>query len=249
MKRSIIIIALITILISITIFEFWILFKCKKKEKSKETFDVHESRIPKIFMQTSKAKPDQYIIDKIKANAEDWDYFHYDDDEIRQFFKDYPLKDFENITEKFNSINGGAHKADLFRYYFLYIKGGVFMDSDAMIEKNMNDIIKNCDFFTVESIHEKTMFQGFIGATPKHEIIRKALINAYNVEPNVLMDDYLYLCRYLYTCIHEEMPYDSRVKLYKEKWSDEHKYGISYDPNNEDDPILFHYGVTKIIPK
>ena len=39
----------------------------------------------------------------------------------------------------------GAHKADLFRYYYLYINGGVYIDSDLMITTNIENIILNYD--------------------------------------------------------------------------------------------------------
>ena len=43
------------------------------------------------------------------------------DNEIIEFFKNNKLDEFPNIIEKFYSMPTGAHKADLFRYYFLYI--------------------------------------------------------------------------------------------------------------------------------
>jgi mannosyltransferase OCH1-like enzyme len=50
------------------------------------------------------------------------------------------LKEFPNIAEVFHSFEKGEHKSDLFRYYFLYVKGGVFMDTDAMIEVDIDTI-------------------------------------------------------------------------------------------------------------
>ena len=44
---------------------------------------------------------------------------------------------------KYNSIKLGTHRADLFRYYYLYINGGIFIDSDAMIETDIENIIKD----------------------------------------------------------------------------------------------------------
>ena len=45
----------------------------------------------------------------------------------------------------------GAHRADLFRYYYLYMEGGVFIDSDAMLMKDLNEIVADYEFFTVDS--------------------------------------------------------------------------------------------------
>jgi mannosyltransferase OCH1-like enzyme len=67
-----------------------------------------------------------------------------------RFFYKNPLNEFPLIVEKFNSIKGGAHKADLFRYYYLYINGGVFLDSDAMLQTKIINCAENYDFFTVD---------------------------------------------------------------------------------------------------
>jgi molybdopterin synthase catalytic subunit len=43
-------------------------------------------KIPKIIFQTSRKKPEQYIIDMIKIQAPLWEYEHYTDEEIIDFF-------------------------------------------------------------------------------------------------------------------------------------------------------------------
>jgi len=88
----------------------------------------------------------------IKQKCPDWTYIHFTDNDIITFFNNNPLDEFSNIIDKFNSIKNGAHKADLFRYYFIYIKGGVFLDSDAMFQTDINNICLNYDFFTVNNI-------------------------------------------------------------------------------------------------
>ena len=38
--------------------------------------------IPKIIVQTSRKKPDKYIVDMIRERSPGWDYMHFTDDEI-----------------------------------------------------------------------------------------------------------------------------------------------------------------------
>ena len=200
--------------------------------------------IPKIIFQTSKERPKNYLIYMIKHLSKDWTYIHFTDEDIVNFFKNNYLEEFPLIIEKFNSIKNGAHKADLFRYYFIYIKGGVFLDSDAMIQKNINSIIKNYDFVSVESTHycPSCIFQGFIGATPKNEIIYEALKDAYNVDNNLLNNDYLLLCRKLFNILKKKWKYN--IKIYKEIYGS-NKVAITVDGNKI---ILSHYFATKIVP-
>lgn len=206
-----------------------------------------ESTIPKIIFQTSREKPEQYVIDKIKSKcSEGWEYIHFDDEEARQFMRENPVPELPNIVDRFNAMPTGPHKADLFRYYFLYIRGGVFIDSDAMIETNIDSIVKNNDFFTVISIHvPETIFQGFIGSNPRNVIIHEALCAAYNT-PNELMEAHFHiLCRQLYLIIQKYFT-QYKIELFIE---------IPYcnqcvntiDSNNQH--ILTHYCTSKVIPK
>lgn len=213
--------------------------------------------IPKVIMQTAKEKPENYIIEKFNTICPKWEYIHFNDEEIREFFRENPLTEFPNITTKFNSIKNGAHKADLFRYYYIYVKGGVFIDSDAMLEKNLDDVLGNCQFFSVGSanIHPDTIFQGLIGAVPNNEIIYKALVDAYNINDKDLADDYLVLTRNLYNIIYQgksnyEENYDFKIKLFQERWIEGAQMPTSeiYDPITQE-VILKHYCVSKVIPK
>lgn len=157
--------------------------------------------IPKILFQTSKAKLDQYLIDMIQHNLTDgWEYKHYTDSEILTFFKENPDDEFPDITQRFLSIKRGEHKADLFRYYHLYVKGGLFMDSDAMIYEPVNAIIKNYKFVSVHStIIQNIIFQGIIASEPKNPLLYQALKSVYTLNLSLLDKDYHYLCKELYT--------------------------------------------------
>ena len=203
-----------------------------------------QQTIPKIILQTSKNKPEQYVIDKIKRYSPGWEYIHFVDSEIINYFKNHPIKGVENIIDKFNRIKNGAHKADLFRYYFLYLNGGVFIDQDATLNADINDIANDCDFFSVNSIFDGTIFQGFIGATSYNHIIYKALIDAYHIDIETLEKDYLVLTRNMYTFIKEEEG-NYTIKLFYEKHTGNEIYD-TYDENGR--VILKHYSLTKTIP-
>ena len=205
----------------------------------------NQKKIPNIFIQTSKNKPDEYIINLIQKHlSSDWVYEHYNDEQIIDFFKNNYLDEFPNIIDRFNDIPLGQFKSDLFRYYYLYIKGGVYMDSDAMIYMNINKIIQNYEFFTVTSkLNEGTIFQGFIGAHAKHPIIYKALVNIYNLDNN-LFKYYQIICKNMYDIINSNN--NLNIKLFNEYNIDDKSYKTIDD---DDKIILIHYFKDKIIPK
>jgi mannosyltransferase OCH1-like enzyme len=180
---------------------------------------------------------------------------HFTDKDILQFFKDHPLKEFPNISTVFHSFEKGEHKADLFRYYFLYVKGGVFVDSDAMIQVDLDSIVRDYEFFSVHSkyINPTSIFQGFIGCTPKNKIIYEALKDIYTINPEELKE-YSIITKHLYT-IFQEYKHLYHTKLYLEKWSIKShkiktgKYCESVTFDDHEKTILIHYPCNSKLPR
>jgi len=207
-------------------------------------------KIPKIVLQTSKHKPAEYVVNGIKKYSEGWEYFHFVDSEILQFFSDNPLDEFPNIAAVFASFKRGEHKADLFRYYYLYINGGVYLDSDTMLYSDLEGIVKEYDFFSVDGLNTfpNTIFQGFLGTTARNPIIYAALKDAYYTPPSVLENNYSHFCIELYK-MYTKIVSSSNMstKLYFEYMNREYTLANVY--NDEKQVILSHYWNTGIIPE
>jgi lipopolysaccharide biosynthesis glycosyltransferase len=212
------------------------------------SFWIKMNEIPRVLFQTNKKKNEEYVLDMINLKlGAHWDYKFYSDDDIIKFFEDNPVEELHDIIQKYNSIISRAHKADLFRYYYLYVNGGVFMDSDAMIYANIEYIVKDFNFVSVNSsCHPGVIFQGILGASPKNEIIKRALFHAYNTEPQQLQVFYHYLCKQLYDIIKENT-FWYNIKLYNEQRINDE---IGDDIFDENHILLFkHYWKYKIIPQ
>lgn len=203
------------------------------------------SNIPKIVMQTSVTKQPEYVINIIKSKCPGWDYFHFTDDEIIKYFQENPIDELPNIVDKFKSFSKGQHKADLFRYYFLYLNGGIFLDSDAIFEVNIDEIIENYDNVFIRSFMKHTgFFNGFIVTYKKCPIIYDALKNAYNTENSTLRHDYFYFCKQLYKAY--ESNNKGNIKIYEESFKPGTTFTITLDSDNN--KLLTHYFNSKIIP-
>ena len=85
------------------------------------------TEIPKVIYQTYKHKEriPQKVTDNLAKYASDYQRFVFDDSECLEFLSNYYHPD---VVKTFHLL-GGAHKADLFRYTILYLKGRVYMDN------------------------------------------------------------------------------------------------------------------------
>lgn len=175
------------------------------------------TNISKIFFQTSRSQLDRYYIDMIESKLTDgWAYVHYTDKDILQFFKDHPVEEFPDIAERFNSIKRGEHKSDLFRYYHLYVMGGVYMDTDAMIYEPIDSIVKDYVFFSVKSTNvPDTMFQGILGSQKGNPLIYTLLKDMYSMNLEELNTNYFYICKQMFTRF-ETMENKEKYILYNE---------------------------------
>jgi hypothetical protein len=204
--------------------------------------------IPKIIFQTSLLKQPKYVTDLIQSRCQGWKYYHFTDDEIVKFIIDNPIEEFKNSVDILKTIHTGAHRADFFRYYFLYVNGGIFLDSDAMIEQDIDLIVKFYSFFTVHSgMENNSIFNGFIGAEPKNEIIYHALKQMYIVDKNLLNSDYFFVCKNLKDIIQnvDSTKFIKKYKLFQEVIYSEK--AVTNDENNK--KILTHYYKNKIIKR
>lgn len=203
--------------------------------------------IPKQIVQTSRKKPEKYIIDMIKLRSNGWEYNHFDDMEVIQFFALNPIPEFPNVIQKFFSFSYGEHRADLFRYYYLYVKGSVYFDTDAMIECDINEIVKDYEYFSVNSSYfPGTIFQGFIGCVPKSQIIYKGLYNIYHINNLDLIDKFRLICKNMHTYVHE-YGINNKIKLYQEVYSTPEIAAVVDDKDNNK-LVLNHYHIKKQIP-
>lgn len=186
----------------------------------------------KTILQTSKYKPKNSNKEKVLRFAKNWNYIHFDDFEILEFFENNPIPGFENVGKRFKEIRRGEHRADLFRYYYIYLNGGFFIDSDFELKENLDDVVKNYDLvasdikaydLNVAGITDRSRaFNGYLyAAQPKNPIILQCLQHIYNIDIDDLGPKdgtwdtrYHLVCEYLYNVI-QAYPDKSKIKIYK----------------------------------
>jgi mannosyltransferase OCH1-like enzyme len=173
------------------------------------------SAIPKVCIQTAKAPIEPRIVAQLEKQLGGWTRTFFTDDDILKFFDEHPHTDYPDIKAKFNSFTNGEHKADLFRYYYIYMNGGVFIDSDLMLYEPLDTILGIKAFVSVRAIQPKgSVYNGFLAATPQHPIILDALNDVYKISNDELKGFYHILVAHLGTFVDAHM--GPSVKLLKE---------------------------------
>jgi hypothetical protein len=148
-----------------------------------EPFDAN-NEIPKVIMSTypDKNKIPIKVFQNINKFASDYTYKIFDDTDIIHFLKTYYPP---NVLSTFHQLKRGAHKADLFRYCYLYQFGGIYLDIKTELIRGLTSIFdkKNVQLYTVLSMHNGTIYQGIIGTVPKNPFFIKLIEHITNT-PN-----------------------------------------------------------------
>ena len=166
----------LSFLIVITIL-FLILYKIKQK-----------SQIPNVIIQTysDKSKIPNKVFANIKKFAPNYSHIVYDDEECYSFL----LNEFGHETANvFKNLKKGPHKADLFRYCYLYRNGGIYLDVKTELIKPINSIFTSKSRnYTVLSKNKGQIYQGIIACASNNPIL-KELIN-YIINNSKEIKDY-----------------------------------------------------------
>ena len=132
--------------------------------------------------------PAKYLTLKIKNKKffKDWKYKLWTDDQNKFFIKNkYPS--FYKIYENYNHY---INKVDAVRYFYLYEYGGLYMDLDVMIIKDITDLLsKNkCCVFSQTAINDYFKFKNYkkyidpmiMYSPPKNKFIEKLIKKLHN---------------------------------------------------------------------
>ena len=189
------------------------------KKRNVENFSYNDTKLIKTLCQTyhTKSKIPQKVYDNIKKYLPGFKHIIFDDNECLDFLKNFDKKYQDKLNKKsteniFKKLKINAHKADLFRYCYLYENGGLYADIKTEFIKPVESFIKNPDYLYIsfclkkKTDEYKCIYQGVIYSKPKSEILFeqiKYILDNYN------SDNYLIYVNYFY----EYLSNNSKTKL------------------------------------
>ena len=180
---------------------------------SKTIIKSEQEYIPREIIQTyfDKSKIPDKVYQNIRHFAKNYKHFVFDDSDCYKFISKYFGVDY---AKKFNSLYIGAHKADFFRYCYLYIKGGIYLDIKTELIKPLGHIIKNHKCYTVLSKNKGQIYQGIIASYPSNDIFLRLL--DYIMKKDMVTLDYHAFTKDFYSAL-------------KTKYKQEPKEGVNGD--------------------
>jgi len=196
--------------------------------------------IPRTIISTTcnKKTIPEYILQQYE-NQKKYDTKIFDDNECVAFLTENYSRE---VSQKFKDLRLGAHKADLFRYAYLYKYGGCYMDIKTLLTRPLDDIIdhNNNNFYMVQSIHENCIYNGFICTPPKNIFFLDLLNDILRNNDNP--SDYHRICRFARQRINL---YLSNLVLWREKHTDRtvcpdpDRYGFRLICVNKKEEMMF----------
>jgi mannosyltransferase OCH1-like enzyme len=107
--------------------------------------------IPREIFQTWKTRdvPEHWKESQLSIvkHLDNWKYTLFTDEDNREFVKTH----FPDFLSTYDAFPYNIQRADAIRYMYLYMNGGVYMDLDIAIQKSIEDLLGDEDFYLVPS--------------------------------------------------------------------------------------------------
>lgn len=208
--------------------------------------------IPHQIIQTSRESlPDAIVRRTMRTAGSLFDYRHFDDAKILRFFEEHPINEVDAVTRRFLSLRSGEHKADLFRYYYLYVCGGIYFDTDVLIVTDLKSYICDNNFVSVNAGNVRNaLFQGFLAAAPGHPILLRAVLDVCETSDQSLALDHHILCKNLKRFLDEHLEKNSADRNSTLLLSEvAHNRNVAKSLDENGNPVLYHFWKRRYPPR
>ena len=177
---------------------FILSFLLRKKNLSEEFIvSLNKNNYKNTLIQTYKdfsLVPEKVHINR-KKYLPNYEYIFFDDKGCEEFINKNYGEDFLSVYKK---TEAPAHKADFFRYCYLYINGGLYCDIKTIFTKPVNKIFTQKDkTYSVLSSNPYTIYQGIIYTYPRNPLFL-VLINNFLKISKEGIHDYLIFTKDFY---------------------------------------------------
>jgi hypothetical protein len=192
------------------------------------------STIPRVVVQTwtSSAEVPAYVVTQFDTLAPEFERRVFNDGQAADYVAaHYPAP----VVEAYRRLEG-AHRADLFRYCYLYLEGGVYLDIKTVLMQPLGCIVgelerAGCTLATCVSEprvlfpHDSQVYQGVLLAAPGEAIFSECIeyIVRYwwrsKLEYFALIRNITVLLERRHGPLRPGITLDGTTRFYRERWS------------------------------
>lgn len=153
---------------------------------------------------TREAVPER-IHQALRWYAPEFEYVFFSDNDVVDFlYQNYPPQ----ILSVYESMKSHAHKADLFRYCYLFLHGGIWLDIKTVLIRPLSEIFTSrYDIYTVKSIiyeNGSTCYQGILAVPPQTSFMKDMIVSFISLSNQVDKLGYLTFCRQMYAYFEQQ---------------------------------------------
>jgi mannosyltransferase OCH1-like enzyme len=135
----------------------------------------------------------------IRTHCSGYEYVFFDDAMCESFLMQHFGR---RVVEKYWSFALGAHRADLWRYCYMYVHGGIYMDIKTVMIRHLDEVFPNLECcYSVLSYFPETIYQGVLALPPGHPVMHEAIANVMSTPSSHPPYDYLVFTYQLYSII------------------------------------------------
>lgn len=167
------------------------------------------SYLPQTIVQSWKTRDlvPQRVFDDVKEFAPGYLHVFFDDEACDLFMQTH----YPSLFDMYKRLETPAHRADLFRYCYLYKHGGIWLDIKMVLVRPISEIIRTeNEIYTALSFvrwdNELTCHQGILAAPPGSSFMRDMISSFIMIEPRISYLGYLAFCRQMYIYLEKKYP-------------------------------------------
>uniref|UniRef100_A0A6C0II63 Alpha 1,4-glycosyltransferase domain-containing protein n=1 Tax=viral metagenome TaxID=1070528 RepID=A0A6C0II63_9ZZZZ len=155
-----------------------------KDNNIKDIQPLTEQKIPRVIYQTFETYdvPDGLYkaMQSFKDINYDYEHYYFSNEDRIKFIEEHFSSD---VLYAYLTLIPGAFKADLWRCCILYIKGGIYVDSDMICLKPFRELITKDDIFIAardDPMSKIFICNGFIASIPRHPFMKEQIDSIVN---------------------------------------------------------------------
>ena len=170
-------------------------------------YNYQEDEIPFTIVQSWRSRDlvPERIFEAIRMYAPEYKHVFFNDKAVVTFLsQNYPPQ----VLKVYHSMKSHAHKADLFRYCYLFKHGGVWLDIKTILIRPLAEIFTSrYNIYTVRSIidhHGATCYQGILAVPPQTSFMHDMIVSYMSLAQYVDSLGYLTFCRQMYAYFEQQ---------------------------------------------